>query len=156
MHTQVPSADAVLVMDKAVDPFGQMMFSAVELKVSYQIVQVDQQDTMTVVMVKMLELHVQQVNQLSKIELDYCIQFIIMKCDYWTVCTDGDIRLSGGRNATEGRVEICSSGSWGTVCDDFWSAIDAQVVCNQLDFANTGLYQSRYSKINTHGNAISY
>lgn len=55
------------------------------------------------------------------------------------VCENGDIRLSGGRNASEGLVEVCSNGVWGTVCDDFWDATNAQVVCNQLGFANTGL-----------------
>ena len=55
------------------------------------------------------------------------------------VCENGDIRLSGGRNASEGLVEICSNGVWGTVCDDFWDTTNAQVVCNQLGFANTGL-----------------
>ena len=66
-----------------------------------------------------------------------CIVFLSTS---YTVCSNGDIRLSGGRNGTEGLVEICSGSTWGTVCDDFWGATDAQVVCNQLGFARTGLH----------------
>ena len=32
----------------------------------------------------------------------------------------------------EGRVEICFSGVWGTICSDGWDSREATVVCRQL------------------------
>ena len=47
-------------------------------------------------------------------------------------CTDGALRLVGGTNPAEGRVEICINNAWGTVCDDGFSREDALVVCRQV------------------------
>ena len=43
-----------------------------------------------------------------------------------------------GANNSEGRVEICLSNVWGTVCDQMWDVTDASVVCRQLGLASTG------------------
>ena len=54
-------------------------------------------------------------------------------------CFDGEIKLVGGTSDSEGRVEVCLNGQWGTVCHDFWGSVDAQVACRQLGFSATGM-----------------
>jgi len=77
--------------------------------------------------------------------------------NFSAACTNGSVRLSLGdedyyylnENAlpdynfikdelARGRVEICLSGSYGTICDDFWNNQDASVVCEQLGFSPYG------------------
>ena len=52
--------------------------------------------------------------------------------------TEGDLRLVGGQNSGEGRVEIFFNSSWKGVCDDSWTDEDAVVVCRQLNLPWTG------------------
>lgn len=55
-------------------------------------------------------------------------------------CLTGDIRLAGsGSSSSQGRVELCNSNQWGTVCDDLWSNADALVVCRQLGYSINGM-----------------
>ena len=51
-------------------------------------------------------------------------------------CVNGFVRLVGGNDTNEGRVEICSNGVWGTIYSGGWDIHDATVACRQL-----GLYQ---------------
>lgn len=44
-----------------------------------------------------------------------------------------DVRLIGGSNDAEGKVEVKKpDGTWGAICDDSWGKADAQVVCRML------------------------
>ena len=48
-------------------------------------------------------------------------------------CSDGDLQLVGGVNPREGRVEVCFSQAWGSICPNSFSGDDAAVICRQLN-----------------------
>ncbi|XP_071609116.1 lysyl oxidase homolog 3 isoform X9 [Heliangelus exortis] len=54
------------------------------------------------------------------------------------------IRLVGGRTASEGRVEVKRGSKWGTVCSDGWTTKEAMVACRQL-----GLGYSQHAVMET-------
>ena len=43
------------------------------------------------------------------------------------------LRIVGGDNSN-GRLEICYGGEWGTICDDNFGIDEANIACNQLGF----------------------
>lgn len=54
-------------------------------------------------------------------------------------CTNGDVRLVGGRTEHEGNVQFCSNNTWSSVCHlGDWSTIEASVVCRQLHYDTSG------------------
>lgn len=61
--------------------------------------------------------------------------FVVLTASNVSICSDGDIRLIGEYN-NEGRVELCLNNNWGTICDDEWDSLEAQVVCRQLGYSN--------------------
>ena len=55
-------------------------------------------------------------------------------------CTDGDVRLQGGTNSSDGHVEFCHARRWVSVCADEWSLNEARLVCSQLNYDPEGKF----------------
>ena len=74
-------------------------------------------------------------------------------------CIDGEIRLVGGLNESDGVVEICFGRTWGRIraCDDRWNDSNARVACGQLGYLqdngrciNIALKRSNFKETHQH------
>lgn len=75
------------------------------------------------------------------------VRFSHMLTDFSGVPTSAAIRLVGSHNNFAGRVEMMVNGTWGTVCSDLWSTMDAIVVCGMLGFPRLVLSSLVFLKI---------
>lgn len=67
--------------------------------------------------------------------------FFFYQCTYIvylliTAPTEVKLKLSGGSNYLEGRVEVEVYGQWGTICSSSSISSEANVICHMLGFPN--------------------
>ena len=58
-------------------------------------------------------------------------------------CSHGDVQIASRSDDTttlssEGRLEVCVNGVWGTVCDLRFGTGDAEVACKQMGYDGEG------------------
>jgi len=92
-------------------------------------------------------IHSRDIQKILRMAIRTCQQMREMVCqDYdWNRYTNDTIRLvkrNGGPQPSEGRLEVRHEGRWGTVCDDGFSNVTAEVACKTLGF-DTGIAQGR-------------
>ncbi|GFX32070.1 galectin-3-binding protein [Trichonephila clavipes] len=79
---------------------------------------------------------------------------VMVRAQDGPVYPDGSIRLVGGRNPTEGNVEVFYRGRWGSICDDEWDIREAYIVCKMLGYnrAVRATFNSQFGRGRAQGN----
>ena len=69
---------------------------------------------------------------------------------YTSVCTHGDLQLTGGdESLTEGKLELCYNGIWTPVCHNYIVSAEAIVICKELGHTQYSC-KHYYYYINVH------
>ena len=78
----------------------------------------------------------------NNLSLDACLQrhFTQQFHHLMSISSRPAVRLVGGSNEYEGRVEVSYNREYGTVCDDGWGDSEAQVVCRMLGYTGSTGY----------------
>ena len=71
-------------------------------------------------------------------------------CSVTDDCLEGDVRIRDGTHPSNGRVEVCKNGIWGSVCFSGWSDNEAAVVCRHLGHDSNGTANLSYTRIYTY------
>ena len=134
---------AMLNLELAPDPSIWMMFAALDQRLTYDCAEAIALGVMIAGTAKTLVFPVQVVSRLLARVAHDCNQvFTKVHILSFSVvlpgCTHGALQLVGGDSISEGRLEICINGEWGTVCDDSWGTHEAMVACSQLGFSAWG------------------
>ena len=86
-----------------------------------------------------------------------CIYYYKVPDVEYSACTNNDVRLTGGENEYQGRVEVCINRVWGSVCDSGWADTGAYAVCRQLQYSGIhvcdladSVYNIKNYNVNTH------
>ena len=61
-----------------------------------------------------------------------------------TECVNGDVRTSIDPIGRAAVVQFCHQGIWRSICrDGDWGEVEANLVCNQLGYGDTGIGTSQ-------------
>ena len=79
----------------------------------------------------------------SNVTFNYIVILYKKRFSYLAV-KEGTIRLVNGNTNLQGRLEIYHNNTWGTICDDSFDILDANVACRQLGFSSAINYANSF------------